>query len=304
MRRPDDHNVLRGCAALGFAAVRRWVRSRAAVFLLALACCADAAAARLPDWSGQWEFVGATPSPSGGMNQSLEEVLTKLQWDAPNKPEVRALVEQQAQQGSKARDLIAHGTNPLAGFKACAFGFPLVMLESPLMFEILPTPKETALIYSGREIRHVYTDGRPHTAPDDLWPTFWGDSIGHWEGQTLVIDTIAVSSPFAEGVVPVFAFGGEYNASELITILTPQARYVERIRMLDHDHLEDRMTITDPAMLSAPWQVTRTFSRVTSINRMIHEDCEGEDRNPVVDGKNTLIPPPAPQPPGRPPTQQ
>ena len=279
-------------------------RRRVLPVVLSIACCALAAraqAAKLPDWSGQWEFVGATPSPSGGMNQSLEDVLAKLQWGAPNRPELQGIVNQEMQNGRKIREMIAHGINPVPGFRICAFGFPLLMLESPLMFEALPTPKETVIVYSGREIRHIYTDGRPHTPPDDLWPTFWGDSIGHWEGQTLVIDTTAVISPFAENAIPVFAFGGEYNAAELITVLTPKAHYVERLRMLDRDHLEDRLTVTDPDVLTAPWNVLRIFSRVTHINRMVHEDCEGEDRNPVVDGKNTLTPPPAPQPPGPPP---
>ena len=48
------------------------------------------------------------------------------------------------------------------------------------------------MIVAGREIRHIYTDGRPHPSADEIWPTPWGDSIGHWEGETLVVDTIAV----------------------------------------------------------------------------------------------------------------
>ena len=85
----------------------------------------------------------------------------------------------------------------------------MLLIFSPLMFEILTTPEETAMIFSSREIRHVYTDGRPHTPNEDLWPTPWGDSIGHWEGQTLVIDTIEVSSPASlGGGGPVIVAGG------------------------------------------------------------------------------------------------
>ena len=168
------------------------------------------------------------------------------------------------------------------------------MLDSPLMFEILPTPKETTLIFSSREIRHVYTDGRPHTPKEDLWATPWGDSIGHWEGQTLVIDTIAVKSPFAssesEGVA-VLAFG-DVEGAQTITILSSQAHFIERIRMLDKDHLEDQMTVIDPTNFTAPWHVSRTYERVAHINRMVYEDCEGEERNPVVNGRFTLAPPP------------
>jgi hypothetical protein len=80
---------------------------------------------------------------------------------------------------------------------------------------------------------------------------------------------------------------------QTITILSPQARFTERIRMLDKDHLEDRMTVIDPASFTAPWHVNRTYQRVTHIHRMVYEDCEGEDRNPVVNGRFTLAPPPS-----------
>ena len=62
--------------------------------------------------------------------------------------------------------------------------------------------------------------------------------------------------------------------------------------MLDDGLLENQMTIIDPANLTAPWHLSRTYRRVTNIQRMVHEDCEGEERNPIVDGKFTLAPPP------------
>ena len=171
----------------------------------------------------------------------------------------------------------------------------MVMLDSPLMFEALPTPKETVLIFSGREVRHVYTDGRQHTPKDELWATPWGDSIGHWEGQTLVMDTIAVKSPFSgipPGRIPVIAIGARLE-QEVITFLSPEAQFIERIHMRDKDHLEDQMTVIDPASLTAPWHLSRTYQRVAHLHRMVYEDCEGEDRNPVVNGHYTIVPPPS-----------
>jgi hypothetical protein len=257
------------------------------------------ASAEMPDWSGQWENVGATPDASGGFNQSLEQVLTRMQWGPPNRPELQARVDKMVAAERKRLEAIGRGEDPGGvDVKACTFGFPLVMLDSPLMFEILPTRKETTLIFSSREIRHVYTDGREHTPKDELWATPWGDSIGHWEGQTLVIDTIAVKSPFAssesEGVA-VMAFG-DVEGEQTITILSSQAHFVERIRMIDKDHLEDQMTVFDPNNLTAPWHVNRTYQRVAHIHRMVYEDCEGEERNPVVNGRFTLAPPPSATP--------
>lgn len=180
-----------------------------------------------------------------------------------------------------------------------------MMIDSPLMFEALPTLTETALIFSSREIRHVYTDGRPHTAKEDLWATPWGDSIGHWEGDTLVIDTIAVKSAFEhtgfDGTA-VLAFGG-IEHEELITYLSPQAHSIGRIRMVDKDHLEDRITIIDAVNFTAPWHLNRIHPRVTHVHRMVYEDCEGEECNLIVNGHFTLAPPP-PSPTAQPPSAQ
>jgi hypothetical protein len=273
---------------------RRSARHGAAL-LIASAATASAFAQsppKLPDWSGQWENVGATPSPDGGFYEPLDQVLKQLEWSPPSKPEVQVAVDKIAAAQRKAMDAMRKGIDPGGAVTACSFGYPALMIESPLMFEILPTPKETALIFSSREIRHVYTDGREHPAKDDLWPTPWGDSVGHWEGDTLVIDTVAVKSAFPgrEGI-SVNAFGG-IEEMQTVALLSPDARFVERIRMLDKDHLEDRITIVDPKNLTKPWDLRRTYQRVTHIHRMVYEDCEGEERNPIVDGKFTLTPAP------------
>jgi len=259
---------------------------------------ATAAQTQMPDWSGQWEIVGVTPNAAGGLAEPVQQVLKTMQWEAPNRPETQSTVDQQNVEFRKYFDAAYHGTY-IGGEPGvtCTFGFPTVMLDSPLMFEILSTPKETVLIFSAREIRHIYTDGRSHTPKDELWATPWGDSIGHWEGQTLVIDTIAVDSPpgtgFPKDVVPILALGGDVDEGVLVTVLSSQAHYIERIRRIDPGHLEDRMTVIDPANLTRPWQVKRIYQRVAHINRMVYEDCEGEDRNPLVDGKFTLAPPPS-----------
>ena len=82
------------------------------------------------------------------------------------------------------------------------------------------------------------------------------------------------------------------DAVALVAALSPDVHFIERIRMVDPNHLEDQMTIIDPKSFTAPWHISRQYSRVTRIHRMVHEDCEGEERNPVVDGRFTIAPPP------------
>jgi hypothetical protein len=279
--------------------------------LLAMGGCREAAkpppaqaAASLPDWSGLWDIEATRPDPTGGYQHSLTDVAAGMRkWGPPPYTDaVRPKVEQAiAFMDQQSQEAVDNGPSHVssAASSSCAFGFPMLMLSTPLMFEVLPTPKETVLVFSGREVRHVYTDGRPHTDKEDLWPTYWGDSVGHWEGQTLVIDTIAVQSPLSGGgmaAIPILAFGGKDDNDKVAALLSRQAHFEERIRMVE-GHLEDQMTITDPVMFSAPWRVTRTYDRVTNIDRMVHEDCSGQNRNPVVNGKLTIAPPASPRPP-------
>lgn len=274
--------------------------SSAAALLTALLTASIAATGAssgpaLPDWSGEWQQVGAVPSPDGGFYDSLDKVLKEMQWSPPNKPAVQAKIDKIVAQERKEMAAVRNGANPGGAVRGCSFGYPALMLDSPLMFEVLPTPKETALIFSSREIRHVYTDGRAHPGKGDLWPTRWGDSTGHWEGQTLVIDTIAVAPEgdfLHQGGTPVVAFGG-IEEMQLIAYLSPEAHFIERLRMIDKDHLQDQMTVIDPVNFSKPWELSRTYERVRTIQRMVYEDCEGEERNPIVDGHFTLAPPPS-----------
>jgi hypothetical protein len=276
-------------------------RRLALAVTLLLGCTAALAASGQstgpPDWSGQWENVGATPDATGGFNESLDQVLKQMEWSPPLNAATKAKVDAMQARERARLAAVARGENPADAFTACTFGYPGIMLDTPLMFEVLATPKETALIFSSREIRIIYTDGRQHPGKDDLWATPWGDSIGHWEGQTLVMDTIAVKGAYGgpDSGSSVSAFG-DVEGFLTIGVLTQQAHFIERMRMIDSGHLEDQMTIIDPANLTAPWHMRRTYQRVQNIHRMVYEDCEGEDRNPIVDGKFTLAPPPSENP--------
>jgi hypothetical protein len=200
--------------------------------------------AQPPDWSGQWENVGATPSPDGGFYEPLEQVLKELEWSPPLNAESQAVIDRVVAGQRAAVEAMRQGKDPGGAVTACTFGYPTVMLESPLMFEILPTRSETALIFSSREIRHVYTDGRVHPGKDDLWPTPWGDSIGHWEGETLVIETVGFNDKFW------FDFQGHPH--------TTQLRTVERYTRTSMGKLENVTTIYDPGAYAKPFTVKFT----------------------------------------------
>jgi hypothetical protein len=165
-----------------------------------------------------------------------------------------------------------------ATFKVCTRSFPALM-EAPWQFEIATLPEETLLVFENGQVRHVYTDGRPHPTGENLWPTPLGDSIGRWEGQTLVIDTVARIA--SEAIAP----------HAWVATLSEAAHFTERLRRIDANTLEDQMRIDDPIALATPWVFTLRFRHVTEMDRMIPANCTENERNPVVDGKTVITKP-------------
>jgi len=86
-------------------------------------------------------------------------------------------------------------------------------------------------------VRQIFTDGRQH--PKDLIPSWMGDSIGTWEGDTLVVDTVGFNDKtWLDGE-------GHPHSDEL--------HLVERIRRVSHDALTIDFTIDDPKAYTKPW---------------------------------------------------
>lgn len=247
---------------------------RRAAALVAALSVTPLACAAVPTWLGIWEAESwtqrtAAGRPAGGASEVRQK--SQLMGRPPYKGEWAAKYEA----GMKDKAALQAAENKR---KTCNFGFPMNM-ESPSVFQVVNTQEETLIVFVTQDVRHIYTDGRPHAPPDEQWPTRMGDSIGHWEGDTLVIETIsrlagvpiAISSPMSK--------------------VTEGARFTERLRLLDKDQLENEMTIDDPAVLEHPWIVKIRYRRVPNMPRMINYDCEQNDRNPVIDGKLTVKPP-------------
>jgi hypothetical protein len=108
-----------------------------------------------------------------------------------------------------------------------------------------------------------------------MWPTVWGTSIGHWEGQTLVIETVQVQMPYTY-------FHGAPSFSE-------EAHYYERLH-LEGDKLIDDVRVEDPVTLNAPFTATIAHVRDTGFDRMIRMDFSN-DRTGQENGINTIEPP-------------
>jgi hypothetical protein len=226
--------------------------------------------AALPVWTGLWETEAAAQLLRTGKFGS-----TALQQTPPYNTEWE-------KKAARVPALPTTQKDPLAAdSKVCApGGFPTAMAQPvpDAVFEFLVTPEQTLFVTSDRTIRHIYTDGRRHPAGPDLWPTIEGHSIGHWEGQTLVVDTVARTAG------PVTNVPGSANLSR-------DAHFRERIWLLSPDTLLNEMTIEDPERLARPWSIVIRYHRIRDMTRMIAVDCFENDRNPVIDGKIVIAPP-------------
>jgi hypothetical protein len=139
------------------------------------------------------------------------------------------------------------------------------------------------LTENGPNVLRIYTDGREHPAPEDRWPTYTGDSVGHWEGDTLVFTTLSIK----HSQWPTL---GDTVLDRTGLVLSDAARVTTRLRRLDEQNMEARMVIEDPKALTAPWNVTKTYRRQPTGTRVYDYGCAENNRNPVdTDTGQTLI---------------
>jgi len=151
-------------------------------------------------------------------------------------------------------------------------GMPGIMGQ-PYPMEFLLTPGQvTIVIEAYMQVRHIYTDGR--ALPDDPDLTFHGTSVGHWEGDALVVDTIGFS--------PLTELAGNVPHSG-------KMRIRERFTLTDPDTMSIETTITDPDVLTAPYTSTRVLRRHRSWT-IAEYVCQENNRNFVDDkGKAGVI---------------
>jgi hypothetical protein len=122
-------------------------------------------------------------------------------------------------------------------------GIPRTMLQ-PFPWEIVQTRDRVIMIFEYQSlIRQIFTDGRGH--PKDLEPTYMGNAIGKFEGDTLVIDTIG--------------FNDKTWLDPMGLPHSDAMHVIEHIRRVDHDTLVDEYTIDDPKAYTKSWTTQRTF---------------------------------------------
>jgi hypothetical protein len=207
--------------------------------------------AKLPDWSGVWvipweafaaENVRQRDPKNPGAPQLtpasaaiLAEILAAFRPDNPSRPPSTVQV--------------------------CAPQSMPNVMRWAFATEFLFTPgRVTILLEQGSTIRRIYTDGRGHSVDPDL--TYIGESVGHWEGDTLVVHTTAIA-PQARLFLVVPSSG--------------KMQVTERLHRIDTNHFQIDTVVEDPIALRTPWRYTRIYER--SDTGFFERECDVNNRD-------------------------
>ena len=172
----------------------------------------------------------------------------------PLKPEYKATYDAE----QKKIDAANKRGEPIAtGYTHCIpDGMPTMMMAMFPM-EVLQTRGQITIIQEAyNQVRRIYVnDTLP--AIDDAEPGFWGHSVGRWQGDSFVVDTVGIKDNVRFRNVP---HSAEMRIHEVMRKLTP-------------DHFENVVTVTDPAYLTQPWQWKWVYQRRTNY-KMFEYVCE------------------------------
>jgi len=144
----------------------------------------------------------------------------------------------------------------------------MIMMAHPTMI-VQRDDLVTVLSESQRVFRLIYTDGRGHPSDAYDYPEWMGSSIGHWEGDTLVVETISINDRTWLDT------SGHEHSDKL--------KMTERFRLADLNTLEHVVTYDDPVFFVKPFTTRRLFKRQIGDRIMDHSCLENEkDINSLV----------------------
>ena len=196
-----------------------------------------------PDLSGVWFPNGAGMDLEGvSPDDSIPGVPTadpqaRMQFDPKVTPEEKPPFQLWAAAKIKAMTPAERELGK-ASVKCAPRGVPGMFMATPYPIQLVQTPGQLVqLMELNNNFRVIHTGGRPHSK--DPEPGFYGDESAHWEGDTLVIDTIALDENT----------WNDLNA----WFHSDQEHVIERLSRPSMNYLIYQVTIEDPKVLTKPW---------------------------------------------------
>jgi len=178
---------------------------------------------------------------------------------------------------------------------------PMLFVYKQFTLRIIQSPERVLLIYSSSDLRRVRLNDRH---PEPLIPSWYGDSVGHYEGDTLVIDTVGVKTDRPYAMIDLFG-----------TPYTKSLHVVERYRLRDYDDVKDaiernkkenwlfmgdvfskhrgkflqvHLTVEDEGAFTMPWTATMTY--VPGPSNWSESICAENRHQYYYDGKDANVP--------------
>jgi len=202
-----------------------------------------------PDLSGVWAPYrgGRGADPALAPPPASPIVLTPAYADAYRAR--RAAEDEAAKRGEPL------GT---AAVLCTPYGMPRMMSVALYPVEILQRPGQITVITEAfSEVRRIYMN-QPQLPIGEVPPGYYGHSVGRWDGNTLVVDTIAIKES-------VLSYQNLPHSDRM--------RITERIRLVTNDFLHDQITIEDPVVLEKPVVYTLAYRRMPNY-KMVEFVCE------------------------------
>jgi hypothetical protein len=223
--------------------------ARVLVLGVAIAAAAFAQPASAPSLTGAWVPMGA----GRGADPKLAP--------PPAGPIVLKPAFAKAYDTRRAADAEAtrRGEPPASDAVLCRpYGMPRMMAVASYPVEILQTPGQVTIVTEAfSEVRRIFLN-QPQLPIDEVPPGYYGHSVGRWDGDALVIETVGIKES-----VP--GYNGIPHSTEM--------RITERMRLVTPDVLHDQITIDDPIVLEKPVVYTLAYRRLPNY-KMVEFICE------------------------------
>jgi len=141
-------------------------------------------------------------------------------------------------------------------------GVPRTTTMGLFPMQIVQTPKQVVMLFEVFRVFRVIPIDAPH--PDDVEPSYSGDSVGHWDGDTFVVDVIG--------------FNDETWLAGTGTFHSDQLHVVEKFKRVDWNTIQYEATLTDPKVLTKPW-VMRTTIMLREGTRLREYECNQNNQD-------------------------
>lgn len=200
--------------------------------------------------NGKWNTFGYKGSARNSARDRVHRTVDG-KWP-PLLPAAAELLEQRLKAADEGRPF------PTTLHECLPGGVPEMIFGSPYLMQIIESPEQVTILHEMFTLfRVIYIDGTHPAEPD---PTYMGHSVGRWEGDTLIVDTVGLTARTSIDEV------GMPHSEDL--------RVTERYRRVDDDTLEIIVTLDDPGTFSEPWDAKVIYKAAPPDAEFIEYVCE------------------------------